>query len=174
MRSTIVVFDQPSVEIDLQLIDRVINLFTKGDPVELVQHGAMEALANSIWLRALGFGAAVIEILDRPVELVFMALNAAKLGAAMGQDPVLPDGGRVIKRHNPVVEDLGRGDRGFAVIELGEGHLGVGIDEGLLIDPPDALQGADIKGVLRPAIAWAFALKLTCASLSVLAFSRAA
>ena len=66
----------------------------------------------------------------------------------------------VVERHHPVVEDLGRGDRGLAVIELGEGDLGVGVDEGLLIDPPDALQRADIEGVLRAAIARALALEL--------------
>jgi hypothetical protein len=66
----------------------------------------------------------------------------------------------VIKRHHPIVEDLGRGDRGLTVIQLGEGDLGIGIDEGLLIDPPDTLQGADIEGVLRPAIAGALAFEL--------------
>jgi len=45
----------------------------------------------------------------------------------------------VIKRHHPVIEDLGCGDRGLAIIQFGEGDLGIGIDEGLLIDPPDAL-----------------------------------
>ena len=34
------------------------------------------------------------------------------------------------------------------------------MDEGLLVDPPDALQGADIKRILGAAIAWALALKL--------------
>ena len=54
----------------------------------------------------------------------------------------------------------GGGDRRLAVVELGEGHLGVGVDEGLLIDAADALQRADIEGVLGAAIAGAFALEL--------------
>src|SRR5262252_2055254 len=54
MRSTIVVFDQPGVEISLQLVDCVIDLFAERDPVKLVQDSAMEALANAIGLRALG------------------------------------------------------------------------------------------------------------------------
>ena len=66
----------------------------------------------------------------------------------------------VVERHHSVVEDLGRGDRRLAVVELGEGHLGVGVDKGLLIDPADALQRTDIEGVLRPAIARALALEL--------------
>ena len=116
---------------------------------------------DAVGLRALGLGAAVVDVLDRQIELVFVAVvAAAELGAAIGQHPRQPDAVLVIERHHPVVEDLGRGDRRLAVVELGEGDLGIGVDEGLLIDPPDALQGADIEGVLRPAIARALALEL--------------
>ena len=66
----------------------------------------------------------------------------------------------VIERHHAVVEDLGRGDRRLAVVELGEGDLGVGVDEGLLVDPSHPLQRADIEGVLRSAVAGALALEL--------------
>ena len=40
------------------------------------------------------------------------------------------------------------GDRRLDVVELGERHLGVSIDEGLLVDATDPLQRADIEGVL--------------------------
>ena len=39
--------------------------------------------------------------------------------------------------NDPVVEQIGRCDRRLAIVELGAGHLGVGVDEGLLVDPPD-------------------------------------
>src|SRR5205823_12973569 len=113
----------------------------------------MEALADPVGLWALGLGAAVIDVLDRQVELVLVAFPAAELGAAIGQHPAQPDAVLIVERHHPLVEDLGGGDRGLAVIELGDGHLGVGIDKGLLINPPDALQRADVEGVLRAAIA---------------------
>jgi hypothetical protein len=45
----------------------------------------------------------------------------------------------VIKRHHPVVEDLSGGDRCLAVIELGKGDFGIGVDDGLLVDPADPL-----------------------------------
>ena len=64
MRSTIVVLDQPSVEIGLQLVDRVIDLLAERDPIKLVQDSAMEALADSIRLRAFSFGSAVINVFD--------------------------------------------------------------------------------------------------------------
>jgi hypothetical protein len=44
-----------------------------------------------------------------------------------------PDAVLVVEGYHPVIEDLGCGDRGLAVIELGEGHLGVGVDDRLLI-----------------------------------------
>ena len=56
----------------------------------------------------------------------------------------------VIKWHHPIIEDLTRGDRGLAIVEFGKGNFGVGIDEGLLVDPPDTLQRSDIEGVPAP------------------------
>src|SRR5205085_2980211 len=120
----------------------------------------MKALADSVGLWALGLGAAVIDVLDRQVELVLVAFPAAELGAAIGQHPAQPEAVLIIKRHHAVVEDLGGGNRGLAVIQLGKGDLGVGVDKGLLIDLPDALQRANVEGVLRPAIARALALEL--------------
>ena len=111
-----VVFDQPGVEIGLQLVDRVIDLFAERDPVKLIQDGAMEALADAIGLRALSLCAAVIDVLNGEIELVFMALGAAKFSAAIGQHSRQADGVLVIKRHHPVIEDLGRDDRGLAVV----------------------------------------------------------
>src|SRR5215469_6702074 len=46
---------------------------------------APHSARDSIRLRALGLCAAVIDVLNREIELVFMALGAAKLGAAIGQ-----------------------------------------------------------------------------------------
>ena len=71
----------------------------------------MEALADAICLRALGLGAAVIDILDREVELVFVALAAAELGAAIGQHARQPDAVLVVERHHPIIENFGGGDR---------------------------------------------------------------
>ena len=99
----------------------------------------MEALADSICLRAFGFGSAVINVFDGEVELVFMALGTAKLGAAIGQHARQPDTMFIVERHHAVIEDLGRGNRRLTIIEFGKGDLGIGVDKGLLIDPPNTL-----------------------------------
>jgi len=103
----------------------------------------------------------VVDVLDGEVERVLVPLwAAAKLGAAVGQYPLQLDLVLVVERHHAVVQQVGGGDRGLAVVELGKGHLGVGVDEGLLIDPPHPLHRADVEGVLRTAVAGTLALEL--------------
>jgi len=44
----------------------------------------------------------------------------------------------VEERDHTVIEQIGRHLRGLAIIEFGEGQLGVGVEEGLLVDAPHA------------------------------------
>src|SRR5215471_2123001 len=139
MWSPIIVLDQPCIQIGLQLVDTAVDGFAERDPIELIQDSAMEALANSIRLWAFGFGSTVINVLDGKVELVFMALGTAKLGAAVGQHTRQPDAVFIVERYHAIIEDLGRGNRRLAIIELGKADFGIGIDHGLLIDPAHTL-----------------------------------
>ena len=68
MWARLIVVDQPSIEIRLQLVDCAVDLLAEGHPVEFVQNSAMEALANAIRLGALCFGAAVVDILDGEID----------------------------------------------------------------------------------------------------------
>jgi hypothetical protein len=70
--------DEPGIEIGVQLLNRPVDLFAERDAVELVEQGAMEALADSVGLRAFSLGPGVVDVLDREVELVFMAFPAAR------------------------------------------------------------------------------------------------
>src|SRR5205085_12673258 len=76
----------------------------------------------------------VIDVLDREIELVLMALIATEPWCRDRSAPGITGCRAPRTRAPPVVEDLGRGDRSFAVIELGEGDLGIGVDESLLIE----------------------------------------
>jgi hypothetical protein len=49
----------------------------------------------------------VVDVLDREIELVFVALGAAKFGAAISQDARQPDAMLVVERYHSVIEDLG-------------------------------------------------------------------
>ena len=46
----------------LQLVDRAVDLFAERHPVELVEHRAVEALADAVGLRALGLCPAVVDL----------------------------------------------------------------------------------------------------------------
>ena len=72
------------------------------------------------------------------------------------------------ERQDPVIEHIRCRDRRLAIVELGEANLGIGVDEGLLVDAPHAFERADVEGVLRPAIARMLALELTVGLLVVL------
>ena len=69
MGPALIVFDQPGIEVGLQLIDRPIDLLAERHPIKLVQDGAMKALADAVGLRVLSLSAGMIDILDRKVKL---------------------------------------------------------------------------------------------------------
>src|ERR1700759_1603732 len=60
------------------------------------------------------------------------------------------------ERQNPVIEDVRRRNSMLSFIELGEGHPGIGIDEGLLVDPAHTFDIANIVGVLRSQVSGMF------------------
>jgi hypothetical protein len=58
----------------------------EGDTIELIEHRFAEALADAIGLRALVFGARMIDVFDSKVELVFVPFRIATiLAPAVGQ-----------------------------------------------------------------------------------------
>src|SRR5215469_13264944 len=119
----------------------MIHLLAEGDTIEFVKHGPVEALANSISLRTLGFGARMIDVLDREVELIFVPLRIATiLAAAISEHAQQLDIVLIKEWQHPIIEQIRRRDRRLAIVQLGAGDFGVGIDEGLLVDATDALQ----------------------------------
>jgi hypothetical protein len=80
----------------------------------------------------------MVDIPERQIEFVFMVLGVAAIfRATIGQDATEPYLPRIIERQDAIVEEIGRGDRRLAIVEPGEGDLGVGVDERLLVDAPD-------------------------------------
>ena len=57
MGPMLIILEEPSIKVGLQLVDGAVDLLAERHPIELIQDGAMEALADSIGLRALGLGA---------------------------------------------------------------------------------------------------------------------
>ena len=61
--------------------------------------------------------------------------------------------------HDAIVQEIGCRDRCLAIIEFREHDLRIGVDEGLLVDPADALHVAYVESILGAAITRAFALE---------------
>src|SRR5579859_2849860 len=156
----LVILADPFIKIALQLVKGTIHLLAECDTVELIQHGPVEALTDAVSLRALGLGARVIDVLDRKIKLVFMPLGVTAIfAAAVGQYAQQPHVVVFEQRDHAVVEQIGRRDWRLTIVKLGVGDLAVGIDEGLLVDPTNTLQVANIEGVLSAAIARMLALE---------------
>src|SRR6266536_729787 len=162
MRSRFIVLAQPNVKVCLQLVERVVHLLAERHSIELVERSLVEAFADAVGLRALSLGARMIDVLDREIELVLVPFGiAAELAAAVGEHAQQLGIVLLEEWQYPVVQQVGRGDRRLAVIQLAESDLGIGVDEGLLVDPPDALEIADVERVLRATVAGMLALELT-------------
>jgi hypothetical protein len=114
----------------------------------------VEALADAVRLRRFRLGPGVIDVVDRQVQLIIVLLRpAAVFRTAIGQNPQQRQLVLLDQRQDPIVQEIRCRDRRFRRVQLGTGHLGVGVDEGLLVDPADAFQRADVVGVLRAKIA---------------------
>src|SRR6266498_2457701 len=160
MRSRFIVLAQPNVKVCLQLVERVVHLLAERHSIELVERSLVEAFADAVGLRALSLGTRMIDVLDREIELVLVPFGiAAELAAAVGEHAQQLGIVLLEEWQYPVVQQVGRGDRRLAVIQLAESDLGIGVDEGL--DPPDPLEIADVERVLRATVAGMLALELT-------------
>jgi hypothetical protein len=85
MGPRLVVFVDPYIKIGLQLVNGTVHLFAERDAIKLIEHGLVEALADTVGPRALRLGARGIDVLDREIELILVPLwIAAVLATAVG------------------------------------------------------------------------------------------
>ena len=112
----------------------------------------MEALTDAIGLRMPGLGAAVVDILDREVQLIFVVLALASVfRAAIGEHAQQRDVLFLEERQHAVIEHVGSDESVLAVVELGGSHLGIRVQGGL-VDPAHALDRAHVIGMVMPAV----------------------
>ena len=94
----------------------------------------------------------MVDVLQHEVDFVLVALGGYRnFSASVGQHPA--DGDPYSSKNGSTgsfsISAAGIG--GFCIIQLGEADLGMGVDYGLLIDPADVFQCAQVGGVLRHA-----------------------
>jgi len=76
----------PFIEIVLQIRDRGVEFFAERHTIELVEDRLVEALTDTIRLRALGLGSGMINVFYGKIELVFVMLGIATIfGSPIGQ-----------------------------------------------------------------------------------------
>ena len=95
----------------------------------------------------------MLDLVERKVELVRLALGAAELAAVVGQhraDRQIEPG---VERHHVVVQDRDRRLGLLEDVQKAEGVGAEGVDHRVQIDPADALERADHEGVGREQLA---------------------
>lgn len=91
----------------------------------------------------------MLDVVQGQVELVIVCFRpAAVFRATVVQHADQSHTLLLEEWQDTVVEQVGRGDRRLGRIELGGGPLRIRVDKGLLVNAPDALDGADVKRVL--------------------------
>ena len=92
----------------------------------------------------MDFGFAVVNIFDSQIELILVMLDRAVLfGSAIRQHSQQTDRMFFIPRQDTVVEQVYSGNGMF---QFCKADLGVSVNEGLLVNTPDSLDGAHING----------------------------
>src|SRR5262245_41924015 len=136
MWSRLIVLCNPGIKIGLQLGNGAVKLLAEGNAIKLVQQRLVETFANAVRLRPPCLRARVIDVLNSKIELVLVVVRlAAELSAAVGEHAT--DGNLVFVEewHHPIVHQVGGGERGLAIVELGKRYLRIGVDRRLLVDP---------------------------------------
>ena len=72
-----VVVNEPRIKVLLQLVHRGIDPLAERGAVELIQHGFMQPLADAVGLRMPRFGARVLDVFDRQIQLIRMLFRVA-------------------------------------------------------------------------------------------------
>jgi hypothetical protein len=107
------------------------------------------------WFRQAKLGGTAggrrVDVLDSEGEFAFVVVvGAALFGAAIGENT--PRYGAVldVDGQEPAVWEIGRHDRRLVIMELGEAGIGIGVDEGLPMDPANPLRRAQMKVSCAP------------------------
>ena len=163
VRPLLVVVDQPGIEPSLQIVELVEDGVAHRDAEELVEHGAVEALDETVGLRPAHSRLPVLDIVQRQVELEGVGLGAAELAAVVGEHGSHGDPAFDIERQDLVVQDQGGGLGPLAGVQGGEAVGTEGVDHRLHVDLAEPFEVADVERVLGQQLARPAALDMPLA-----------
>ena len=81
-----VVVLQSGVEVGLQRLDALVEVFAHLDTEELVERGAVEVLDEAVGLGRSDPGTTMLDAVEVQVELVGVPLGTAELAPVVGED----------------------------------------------------------------------------------------
>src|SRR5579885_454781 len=102
-----------------------------------------------------------------------MVAVAAVFGSAVGQDSQQRNALLFIEGQHTVIEHVGRHEGGLVVVQFDEGHLGIGINEGLAVDTANSFNRTYVLSVLHAQVAGMSRLDFAMGLLSCFAVSIA-
>jgi hypothetical protein len=107
-----------------------------------------------LWRRSqIPFVRGLLALVLAHVEFLLLPLGTATIFAAVLTQHAQQLYVMAVEEGNhAIVQEMGRYDRGLAIVELGASNLGVSINKGLLTDASHSFQVADIEGILSAAI----------------------
>jgi hypothetical protein len=134
---------EPALELGVEVGQASEVLAVEGGPVELLEGGALEALADSVVVGRAGRDATMADL----QVLKAGEATTGELGAVVGEDPGKLDPGAIQALGDMV--DEGRGVPGRLVPgdQGADGIAGGGVNGGEFPDRADALELADVEGV---------------------------
>lgn len=170
----VIVVMQPFIQIGLKRVDAIVELLAERDLIELLQNRLVEPFTDPVRLGRFDLGLGVVDVVDSQEELEIVLVDApAIFRASVGHDPQHRQVMFLMERQHPIIEQISRRDRRLGGVELGMRDRAIGVHIGLLVDPPDALEGADIERVLAAQIARVGGFDLAAGLVSSFFFSRA-
>jgi hypothetical protein len=120
----------------------------------------MQPFHDPLGLRTLHLGPGMIDVFARYIQLILMPIRTPTiLRPPIRENPTEGNFVFLKERDHLVIEQVGRRQRGLAILEFRERYLTIGIDESLLGDPPYALQRPTVERLLCPTLPRTFALE---------------
>ena len=138
-----------SVKVVLQILHRPVETFSEGDRIELLLNRLVKLFRHAIGLRMTGFGPRVLNVIEVQEKLIGMGLrNSTVLGASIREGSKQSQTMFIEEGQHFIVEEVCSGDSILFTIHLCEANVRIGINAGLLVDLANALDIADVIGVL--------------------------
>lgn len=149
MSSLVIVFAKPNVKVNLKLLKRLTNFLSKCHLIKLIENRAMKSLADPICLGMPDFRSGVLDVAHLEIELEIMGIRLSTVfSAAVGKNSKQGRLKLIEEGDDLFVEQIGGCDGRFSRVELADGDLRIGIDQGLLVNSANALEAAEVEGVL--------------------------